>query len=140
MPHQPHPHDACHVSTPSIPIHISESDESKSDVDIDVGEPEDIKPILSSLTVHDIPGTSRRKGSSSSQKDSHKKAGEKKVRVTLSKMKKTAEKSYERQKSKDEKKEAKKKPKYNKTLSRHGWEFDGEPERKKIMSLVCTYR
>ncbi|XP_060069029.1 uncharacterized protein LOC132549125 [Ylistrum balloti] len=131
LPHQPLPHDTCHG--PPIPIHVTESEESKSDVDIDVGEPEDIKPTLSTLTNKDSTSEkSQRKTSVSSMKGgSQKKSAEKKVTLQVSKPKKAAEKVYERQKSK----ETKKKPKYNKSISRHGWEFDGEPERKKVMSL-----
>ncbi|XP_021346581.1 uncharacterized protein LOC110445984 isoform X2 [Mizuhopecten yessoensis] len=133
MPHQPVPHDTCHG--PPIPKHVTDSEESKSDVDIDVGEPEDIKPVLSSLAHNCKDPTSeksKRKTSVSSMKGgSQKKSVEKKVALQIPKSKKSAEKVYERQKSK----EVKKKPKYNKSISRHGWEFDGEPERKKVMSL-----
>ncbi|XP_033735746.1 uncharacterized protein LOC117324171 [Pecten maximus] len=131
MPHQPLPHDTCHGAPTSI--HVAESEESKSDVDIDVGEPDDIKPIMSSVTLKETSNEkSQRKTSVSSMKGgSQKKSADKKVTLQESKAKKAAEKVFEKQKSK----EMKKKPKYNKSISRHGWEFDGEPERKKVMSL-----
>ncbi|XP_069118161.1 uncharacterized protein [Argopecten irradians] len=131
MPHQPLPHDTCHAS--SIPVHVTESEESKSDIDIDVGEPDDIKPFMSSVTLKEPSNEkSQRKTSVSSMKgSSQKKSTEKKVTVQEPRAKKAAEKILMKQKSK----EIKKKPKYNKSISRHGWEFDGEPERKKVMSL-----